>query len=327
MCTCARIFLAWMLCGAVLCGAIASAGDAPSPQPSGKRAFRMGFTGFVYDFTPEAIAASRQFVRENGDILAHHIEGVPWAEALQGAPFPKALLDEWEGKKAAVPPGGKVFLVISPGRGELKLAEKAQPLPKELAGKSYDDPLVQKAYLEYCRRAIEFFKPDYVGIGIEVNEIYRSGADKWAAYAKLHQHIYRELKAQHPNMPVFATFTLHNLYKQKGAILSEFQKLMPFNDLIAVSYYPFFMPDADRLKALDWLTESFDAFKKPYAMAETNDAAECLTFPKSKIVIDGSAEKQRAYYETLLALAHKRRFAFGRERQAAPGARGVEEIF
>jgi hypothetical protein len=298
--------VAGALCALALFTCAVQAADAPN----GSRTFRMGFTGFMHDITPEAIASSRSFVRENGDILAHHIEGVPWAEALHETPFPKAMLEDWEGKKTAVPGGGKVFLVISPGRGELKLAEKAQPLPKELAGKSYDDPLVQKAYLSYCVRAIEFFKPDYMGIGIEVNEIYSAGAGKWNAYVKLHQYIYRELKQKFPNIPVFATFTLHNIYKQKGAMLAEFQKLMPFNDLIAVSYYPFFMPEADRLKALDWLTESFDAFKKPYAMAETNDAAERLQFPKSKIVIDGSAEKQRAYYETLLKLAQKKRFVF-----------------
>ena len=66
--------------------------------PAGTRRFRMGFTGFVYDITPEAVMASRKFVRENGDILAHHIEGVPWAEGASGEPFPKALLEEWEGK-------------------------------------------------------------------------------------------------------------------------------------------------------------------------------------------------------------------------------------
>src|SRR5262245_33907011 len=136
---------------------------------SGVRSFRMGFTGFVHDTTPQAVASSRKFVRENGDILAHHIEGVPWAEAHGGQPFPKALLEEWEGKKSATPPKGAVYLAISPGRGELKLHDKAGPLPNELRGKEYDDPLVMKAYLAYCRRAIEFFRPDYLCIGIEVN--------------------------------------------------------------------------------------------------------------------------------------------------------------
>ena len=46
----------------------------------------------------------------------------------------------------------------------------------------YDDPLVMETYLKYCRRAIEFFEPDYLCIGIEVNEIHRDGgAAKWGA--------------------------------------------------------------------------------------------------------------------------------------------------
>ena len=286
--------------------------DAPdrADKPTGTRSFRMGFTGFVHDITLEAVTASRKFVRENGDILAHHIEGVPWAEALNGQPFPEALLEEWEGKKSATPPKGQVYLAVSPGRGDLKVAEKAGPLPRELNGKAYDDPLVMKAYLNYCRRAIEFFKPDYLAIGIEVNEIYSAGPKKWHAYTALHKYVYEELKKDHKDMPIFASWTLHNMFKQQGRMLEEFRKLMPHNDLVAVSYYPFFVEDKDRLAALDWMTAQFDSFKKPYAMVETNDAAERLPFPKSEIVIEGNPEKQAAYYQKLLAMAQKRDFVF-----------------
>ena len=285
--------------------------DKPTDKPTGTRRFRMGFTGFVYDITPEAVAASRKFVRENGDILAHHIEGVPWAEALSGEPFPKAMLEEWEGKKSATPPEGQVYLAISPGRGELKMADKAGPLPKELVGKAYDDPLVMKAYLNYCRRAVEFFKPDYLAIGIEVNEIYRDGGrKKWDAYVALHQHVYKELKKDHKDVPIFASWTLHQMFQQRGGMLDAFQKLMPYNDLVAVSYYPFFVADKDRLAALDWMTAQFDSFKKPYAIVETNDAAERLPLPQAGVVIAGTPEKQTAYYRKLLALAQSRDFAF-----------------
>ena len=257
------------------------------------------------------MTASRKFVRENGDILAHHIEGVPWAEALTGRPFPKALLEEWEGKKSATPVRGKVYLAISPGRGELKVADKAGPLPKELNGKGYDDPLVMKAYLNYCRRAIEFFKPDYLAIGIEVNEIFRDGGPKkWNAYIALHQHVYKELRNDHKDLPIFASWTLHQMFQVRGRMLEEFQRLMPYNDLVAVSYYPFFVADKDRLTALDWMTEQFDGFKKPYAIVETNDAAERLPLPQAKVVIEGTPAKQEAYYRRLLATAQKRDFVF-----------------
>ncbi len=288
--------------------------DKPAQKPTGERGFHMGFTGFVHDTTLEAVTASRKFCRENGDIIAHHIEGVPWAEVLTGQPFPKAMLEEWEGKKSATPKGGKVYLAISPGRGDLQLAEKALPLPKELKGKAYDDPLVKKAFLSYCQRSIEFFKPDYLGIGIEVNEIYSAGPGKWTAYVELHKYVYDQLKKEHKDLPIFASFTLHNMFKQRGKMLSEFQALMPYNDVVAVSYYPFFVDDKDRPTALDWLTENFDSFRKPYAMVETHDAAEQLSFRwaawQPELTIEGTPTKQLRYNEKLLALAQKRNFAF-----------------
>jgi hypothetical protein len=293
-----------LLLGGVFLGPHATAGEPVS------RPFRMGFTGFIYDLTPEAVASSRDFVRENGDILAHHIEGVPWMQALNGQPFPKALLDEWEGKKLAAPPKGKIYLAISPGRGELKVADKAGPLPTALKGRGYDDPLVMKAYLAYCRRAIEFFKPDYLAIGIEVNEIHNLGSRAWDSYVALHRHVYAELKKEHRDLPLFASWTLHNMFKQRGQMLEQFKKLMPYNDLVAISYYPFFMPDPDRLAALDWVFEQFDVFQKPYAVVETNDAAERLPLPQAKVVIEGTPDKQAAYYRRLLTLAQRREFVF-----------------
>ena len=140
-------------------------------------------------------------------MIAHHIEGVPWTEALWEEPFSKELLGEYESKRSMKPPGAKVYLAISPGRGDLKLPDKgAAPLAAELKGKPYDDPLVKKAYLAYCRRSIDFFTPDYLAIGIEMNELLNAGADKWRAYVELHRYVYRELKKEHPNLPIFASF-------------------------------------------------------------------------------------------------------------------------
>jgi uncharacterized protein (TIGR03067 family) len=285
--------------------------DNGSPQkPTGSRTFRMGFTGFVYDMTLEAVTASHEFVRENGDILCHHIEGVPWTEALHNRPFPAELVKEWEGKKSATPPDGKVYLAISPGRGELKVADKAGLLPAELHGKSYDDPLVMRAYLSYCRRAIEFFDPDYLAIGIEVNEIHNLGERSWQAYAALHNYVYTELKKDHKDLPIFASWTLHHMFQKRGAMPRNWKALMPQNDLVAVSYYPFMVADKDRLAALDWMSGEFEPFKKPFAMVETNDAAERLPLPEAKVVIEGTPEKQEAYYRKLLALAHEHEFEF-----------------
>lgn len=293
----------------ILLAACVGVQDDPPPTPK-LRAFRMGFTAFPHDHTPEAFLETQKFVHANADLIAHHIEGVPWAEMLVGGALPQRLVEDWNGKKSMTPKGAKVYLAVSPGRGELKVSDKAAPLPAALKGKGYDDPQVKGAYLKYCRKAVEFFKPDYLVIGIEVNEIHSAGPAAWRAYADLHRHVYAELKNESPALSVSASFTLHNLYKQRGAMLERFKELMPHNDLVAVSYYPFFVGGVGALGALDWLVKEFDPFKKPYAFVETNEAAERLPLPKAGVVIEGTAEKQRVYYERLLAMAQERRFAF-----------------
>ncbi len=85
---------------------------------------------------------------------------------------------------------------------------------------------------------------------------------------------------------------------------------MTYNDFVAVSYYPFFMPDKDRLAALDWMFEQFDDCKKPYAVVETNDAAERLPLPQAKVVIEGTPEEQASYYRRLLDVARQHDFVF-----------------
>ena len=175
----------------LLLSRLASAAVADEPEP---RRYRMGFTPFPYDATLEAVVGTWQFVKTHGDIIAFHIEGVPWAECLEGNPFNPELVRDWEGQKHAIPEGGKVYLAISPGRGTLKEGEKSQPIPETLRDRPYDDPMVKRAYLAFCRRMVEFFRPDYLAIGIEVNEIRQAGPDPWRAYATLHRHVYEALK-------------------------------------------------------------------------------------------------------------------------------------
>jgi hypothetical protein len=299
-----------LLLGTAICAESPAQDPATAPAAGPSRCFRMGFTAFPHDISIEAVEQTRKFVRDNADLIAHHIEGAPWAEALRDEPFPKELVSEHESKRSMKPPGAKVYLAVSPGRGDLKLPDRgATPLPPELKGKSYDDPLVKRAFLTYCRRCIDFFKPDYLAIGIEANEIFSAGAEKWHAYVELHRYVYGELKKEHPDLPIFASFTLHNMIKDRGPMLAAWEELMPFNDFVAVSYYPFLAGEPAE-KALVWLTDKFDRFGKPYAMVETNEAGDRLVLPQSKFVIDGTPQKQAAYLRTLLALAEQRRFVF-----------------
>lgn len=77
---------------------------------------------------------------------------------------------------------------------------------------------------------------------------------------------------------------------------------MPYNDFVAVSFYPFIRGGTTDIEScLRWLTDHFDRYKKPYAFVEVGEPAERLKLPSSSQIIDGTPQKQAAFYETLLA--------------------------
>src|SRR5687768_8834723 len=90
----------------IVVGLLSVGGGVLAAEPA-VRPFRMGFTAFLHDITAQAVEETRQFVRTNADLIAHHIEGVPWSEALQDEPFPKELMEDRETKRSMKPPGAR----------------------------------------------------------------------------------------------------------------------------------------------------------------------------------------------------------------------------
>src|ERR1700722_15541936 len=87
--------IAFLLCG------LFAAGKASSLHAVAQRtrSFRLGFVPFVPDTTPQAANQVTQFIKENADIVAEHMESIPWAEALSGAPFNQNLMKDWRSRK------------------------------------------------------------------------------------------------------------------------------------------------------------------------------------------------------------------------------------
>jgi hypothetical protein len=309
------LLLACLVTAAVFAAGTVRAADA--------RTFYMGFMTFLHDIGPRAEAEFRDFVRQNGDIVDIQFEGVPWVEALADMPFHENLMKEWKQQKALVPPGVKLYLGVTPLNGvraamaDYRGASEHMPLPGKFKGKAFDDPVIMKAYLNYCKRAAEFFQPDFMAIGIETNELYHNAPADWPGYVKLHKYVYRELKRLHRNLPIFTTLTLHSMlnpnWKDRQQMFEAFTQLMDCNDLVVISFYPFFGHlSAEVDEAFAWLTRSFDQFGKPYAVGESGESAEAMRVPFGEHVVtmDGSPELQASFYKKLLALAEQRKFAF-----------------
>jgi hypothetical protein len=288
------------------------------PDQASSRSFFMGFTPFPWDMTLEAMADTGQFIVANGDIISHHLEqGVPWTEALDDKPYHPKMMKDWEGRRK-LSANKKLFLSVTPlneGRNSMELyrgEDEDMPLPDSFKDKAFNDPIVKRAYLNYCRRAADYFQPDYFAVGIEVNELFHNSPQMWSPFVELHKFIYTELKQSYPDLPIFFTVSLHNLTNPSWNDLEKQQeevgKLLEFSDIVGISYYPFMAGQSERpIETFKWI-KNFTV--KPLVVTETGFPAEDIVLKTYGITIPGSPEKQTAFFETLLNIANKDEYLF-----------------
>lgn len=285
---------------------------------SQERAFYMGFTPFPYDFSIEAVVETNENIREHGDIVSLHFDGgVPWTEALDDKPYHPKLMEDWNNKRNAAK-GKKRLISVTPlnnGRNAManyRGKDENMPLPATFQSKAFNDPMIKKAYLQYCRQVVAYFQPDYFAIGIEVNELFHNTRDSWDAYVELHKHTYAALKKEYPELPIFTTMTLHNLRNPGWNDIKEQQEAMKafldHIDMLGVSYYPFMAGHSETPNEhFDWIR----AFtEKPIAITETGYLAEELKLESFGITLHGTPEKQNTYFTTLLERANRDDYRF-----------------
>ena len=130
----------------------------------------------------------------------------PWQEALINVDvFNDTLNNEWlnrRNRNVSELSGHKVFVSVTPinfardgfalewnnnGQEQALIA----PFSTYNANGDFNHPDVKTAYLNYCKRVIEFFGPDYLAIGIEVN-LLRKNSNQWTwdKYVELNQYGY-----------------------------------------------------------------------------------------------------------------------------------------
>ncbi|MBU7015734.1 MAG: glycosyl hydrolase 53 family protein [Theionarchaea archaeon] len=292
-----------------------------SPVSCQSRPFYMGFTGWPPGPTSASISEMYKFVETNGDLIAHHFDGgIPWVEALADSEFSTHLITEWKVKKEGTSRSHKVLVAITPldmSRRNLALywGEKDNlPLPSPWDTYELDSHEVKTAYLNYATRVVEYFSPDYLVIGIEVNLLLAADPEKWEQYTDLHEYVYAALKKEYPDLPVFASFTLGHIKGLAGADSSiqvqELKEFMPYNDIMGLSIYPFLW--AHPSQRLDPVPEDyFDAalqFGKPVAVTETGVPSQ--SFRALDFDFEFDEDYQKAYITLLLKKACDYEFVF-----------------
>lgn len=247
----------------------------------------MGFTPWPSDLTEAALNQTYEFIARNGNIISHHLDnGVPWPEAKNNRPFPAHLKNDWQKRIDMTPAGHKILLSITPlDFGRKGLAKywgetgDGQDLPKDWQDKAFNDPDVKAAFLNYARRAIRAFNPDFLAIGIESNVLISHHPEKWDAYLDLNAHVYTHLKAEFPSLPVFATVQYEHMRgieddskPNQSLQIPGVRRLMAHSDYMALSTYRYGMLHPNP-PVKDYFKQAL-SFGRPVAIAETGAMSE-----------------------------------------------------
>lgn len=279
------------------------------------RPFRMGFSPYPYQVSVESGEYISGKLAVEADIINHRLDkGVPWEEALRGDAFPESMRVDWAFRKNLAKGGHKVYVSVTPFNAELnglaacRGAAENTPLERSWKTRSFNDEKVKTAYLNYCKRVIDHFGPDYFALSMDANVLYRNNPAAWPAYLELHDYVYTELKRVYPDLPVFSSlsgallldgFVPHNDYVlQRLAAMQVLER----SDYYAVSFYPLTSAEAPTTWPGNIFDELFSVSTKPVIVAETAYTAERIAVPlgEGTLVVDTSPMAQKMFVDALL---------------------------
>jgi len=314
-----------MACATLLPGEPAKAegttpvSQAPAAAP-GKPL--LGFSTFPYDISPASYERMFQLGKENGQVyVVQRDNGIPWKEALNDEPMPASVLKEWADFKKHQPAGVPFYLAIAPlefDRVTLAGACPGSSIPKEIKGAAFDSKAVKAAYLNYCRAAVKYFKPDFLNIGVEAGEMAHRKPSTWPAFARLIEHVRSNLKQEFPDLKIGISFGLQSLMEPKAAALAK--DLVESCDYLGLSFYPYMgdfhekfgaprlpgPPDEWRVP-LEW-ARSYTT--RPIAICETGYNTVDVALSKERINLKGSQDWQKMYVEDLARISARDGYLF-----------------
>ena len=278
-----------------------------------ERSFHLGFTPFAYDLTLEAVETTYRLTGANSDIVAHHFDGgVPWPEALAGDPYHPNVDADLDLRIGHLLPAQKVYLAVTPisfvrdGMALYWGETVNMPLPSPWDSRGLDHPEVIAAYVDHCLYMIERFQPDYMAYGIEVDLLASSNPVAYQQFVVLAAAVYPALKAEHPDLRIFLTFTIQD-DNELAALRPLIEQVLPFTDMMAVSTYPFLEGwDQPLRMPRNWFSKMKAlAPELPFAVAESGLIAEPLVLESLELTIPGRESWQAQFVGRMLREAQR----------------------
>lgn len=285
------------------------------------RSFYMGFSSWPPDATVEAVNQMYVNIDAHADLIFHHFDnGVPWPEAHEGKPFSKHLEGDWNWKKAKTPVGKKVYLGITPLNfdrdgmvGYWGESGSDMPLPDNWKNLRLNDQKVKTAYLNYARRAVEYFNPDYLSIGSEVNILAAKDRAKWNDYLELNAYVYNELKKKYPSLPIFISFQYSWLRgdeketeQKREEQVADAKKALQSSDVIALTLYKYGTLHNPVVGDYFGLAQSLAS--KPIGLAELGGMSRSAKIAETSL--PATEDDQNEFIKIILRMSEEKKFIF-----------------
>lgn len=298
------------------------------------RPFYLGLTPFPYSISSySAIEYVYDKIGGDADLICHHFDnGIPWDEALLSddhTTYPAKVTEDWDYRRSHIPAGHKLYVAINPINS---MRDGLAPIWNETGdnqpltgtvweGRPFNDADVKEAYLNYCRSVIDYFNPDYIAIGVEVNLVMANIKPQWDAYLELQSETYATLETEYPDLPKFVTLTGIDLVEGYSSAnhkdqMDALNDITPYTDYYAISLHPFFAEQPGAAIPADMFEKIFSSTlntgSKPVCITETSYPAQRLTMTAydPDITIDGTKAKQMEYFTLLLDEAHRLNMVF-----------------
>ena len=309
----------------------------PATAQEPGRSFHLGFTPLPPVFSTYGRGIVNAYLRGASDLVSHTFQhGVPWPEALQSSDwrtYPEDLRKRWADAAFYDDyflPTHARYISIHPinyaynGPADYWGAQGTTALTAPWNAHNFNHPDVKQAFLNYAIATIEYFQPEYLGLGVESNILLARAPQKWAAYKELNAFIYSELKQRYPQLTIFVSVQYEHMLGQHtdsqillslvGAwwptvLVDEVQSLLTHSDLLVLSTYPFMTYDAAPVRShYDLAVILSQQTQRPLAIEQTGHTSKPIQIYQS--LLPGSEALQRDFVAMVLDLAASHQFAF-----------------
>ncbi|MFV0405409.1 MAG: hypothetical protein ACK5LN_01065 [Propioniciclava sp.] len=275
---------------------------------------RVSISPFPYDLTPAAVREVGSLVSQAGNVYTVQLDnGIPWQDADTGADFSAEVMEEWERHRGTIGTDQEVYLAIAPlqdDRSSWATGFDGTAAPPWATWEQGDLDRLRTAYLNYVERAVAYFEPTLVNIGVEAGDLAHNDPGRWDAAAAVLADTHRQLKLGHPDLQIGISWSLPLLMQPE--VTERSAALIEILDYVGISFYPYLGPFYSAIGGIDlagppdqwqvpfaWLRENID---KPLALCETGYASKPVTLSEFDLEIPGDPTVQSQYVADLAAI-------------------------